>query len=203
MGSAELADIEALAAAESERDTALDALDAAWDATGLPQVARDTLPLYDVVRDYVEALREAHDTIARLEAGAEATARETALAMARQLERGVRLGLEAATTQLMRDGLLYAAHALGSVDSASVARAAEAAPAAEVEAPLTFDVWEGGYVHYTRPSGDPLLDEAQARRGYTVRPTSERAAIEAAARATGEGAANDGTGGTAEGEGAS
>jgi len=36
--------------------------------------------------------------------------------------------------------------------------------------PRLFDVWEGGYVHYTRPEGDPLLDEARKRPGYSVRP---------------------------------
>jgi len=36
--------------------------------------------------------------------------------------------------------------------------------------PRLFDVWEGGYVHYTRPEGDPLLDEARQRPGYSVRP---------------------------------
>lgn len=36
--------------------------------------------------------------------------------------------------------------------------------------PALFDVWCDGYVHYTRPEGDPLLDEARARPGYEVRP---------------------------------
>lgn len=37
-------------------------------------------------------------------------------------------------------------------------------------APRLFDVWANGYVHYTRPEGDPLLDEARGRPGYEVRP---------------------------------
>lgn len=53
-----------LASAEAARDTALDAIDAAWEATGLPQVVRDTLPLADVVRDYETALLAQRGVIA-------------------------------------------------------------------------------------------------------------------------------------------
>lgn len=33
-----------------------------------------------------------------------------------------------------------------------------------------FDIVEGGCVHYTRPAGDPMLEEARARPGYSVVP---------------------------------
>jgi len=33
-----------------------------------------------------------------------------------------------------------------------------------------FDVWCDGYVHYTRPLGDPLLFEARNRPEYEIRP---------------------------------